>query len=150
MELKKEFISAQLVDFSKIKFYQIPYPFFAQWLNLVLEISKVIQPGFQVDIPKKALDWYNFPDRVVFEHESGATHTLRTSSVLLKNNENTIHVLAQCGYEIIPGQYILIKSNPEHGSIISRSDMNNMKIRFDIRMEEKHLQAVEEIFYVFQ
>ena len=57
MDLKKEFKSSEQVDFSKLKFYQIPFPFFAQWLSLVQEISKIIQPGFQVDIPKKALDW---------------------------------------------------------------------------------------------
>ena len=150
MELTKEFISSEHVDFSTLKFYQIPFPFFSQWLNLVLEISKIIQPGFQVDIPKKALDWYNFPDREVYEPECGATYTMRTSSALLKRNDDTIHVLAQYGYETIPGQYILIKSIPINGSIVSRSNMNNMTIQFDIRMDEKHVKAVEEVFYVFQ
>lgn len=147
MIFKKEFTPSVQVDFLAKRFYEIPFLFFAEWLNLTLEISSIIQPGFVIEIPKKQLDWYNFPDREVFGAEG--TYVLRASSALLKNGENTIHVLAQYGYETIPGQYIIVKSNAG-GGILSRNNMNNSAVNFEIEMEEKHLHAVEEVFYIFQ
>lgn len=150
MELKKQFTPSIQVDFSAIKFYQIPFAFFAEWLYLVVEISKIIQPGFQVDVPKKQLDWFNFPDKEVYEPENGASYILRTASALLTKGEHTIHVLAQYGYETIPGQYIIVKSKLTTGSVFSRNLMKNSAINFEITSEEKHLAAIEEVFYIFQ
>lgn len=150
LDFKKEFVSDVKVDFSTLKFYQIPFPFFAQWLNLVLEISKIMQPGFEVAIPKKQLDWYHFPDREVFEHELGGAYTLRTSSVLLQHEGHSIHLLAQYGYEAIPRQHILVKPNLSSGHLVSRNVMQSTAIDFDLQLDETLLPAVEEVFYVFQ
>ncbi len=150
MDLKKQFTPSIKVDFSFIRFYEIPFAFFAEWLYLVLEISKIMQPGFQVDIPKKRLDWFNFPDREVYERENGASHILRTSSALLTKGEHTIQVLAQYGYANIPGQYIIIKPQLTNGRLFSRNLMQNTVINFDMQLEETQLAAIEEVFYVFQ
>ena len=150
MEIKKEFKPSIKVDFSKIKFYEIPYPFFAEWLYLVLEISKIIQPGFQIDIPKKRLDWFNSPDQQVFEPASGVYYTLRTASAILKNGDYSIQIVAQYGYEIVPGQFISVKSNVTNGGVSSKSLMKDNTINFEIKLEEFQLAAVEEAFYIFQ
>lgn len=147
--MKKTFTPSVPVDFAKIKFYEIPYPFFAEWLWLVLETSKILQPGFQVDIPKKRLDWFNFPDREVFD-PSGAAYTLRTASALLENGPFSIHVLAQYGYETIPGQYIIVQPKLVSGGIFSRNLMRDTTIDFEITLDEDRLAAVEEVFFVFQ
>ena len=81
---------------------KFPYPFFAQWLNLVLEIAKIIEPDFHVEIPEKRLDWFSSPDQEVFDIASGSSYVLRTSSVLLQNGDCSIQVLAQYGYNPIP------------------------------------------------
>lgn len=150
MEYKKQFTSNVKVDFSAIRFYEIPFAFFAQWLHLTLEIAKIIQPDFHVDIPKKALDWYQFPDREVYDTEFGSAYTLRTASVLLKNGDYTIHMLAQYGYEPIPGQHIIVKTNGTNGGIFSRNMLRNGTIDFQMQVEEAQLAAVEEVFFVFQ
>ena len=150
MNIKKEFTSSVQVDFTAISFYQIPFAFFAEWLHLVLEISKIIQPGFEVDIPKKQFDWYNFPDRSVFDPESGAAYTLRTTSLLLTSGEHRIHLAAQYGYENIPGRHIIVTSNLSSGSLFSRNLMRENTIEFDLELDEQHCVAVEEVFYIFQ
>ena len=150
MDFKKEFRSSVPVDFSAIRFYEIPFAFFAEWLHLVLEISKIIQPGFQVEIPKKQLDWFRSPDQQVFDPESGTAYTLRTGSVVLKNGDHHISVVAQYGYEIIPGQYIVVKPKLTTGSLFSRNFMKTTAIDFEITLEEALKPAVEEVFYIFQ
>lgn len=150
MEYKKLFKSSIPLDFSRLKFYEIPFLFFAEWLNLALELSKIIQPGFYVDIPQKQLDWYQFPDREVLDLEGGTAYTLRSTSVLLQNGEHSLQLVAQYGYENIPGQYILVKSNLIDGSLSSCNWMKDNTIGFDLNINEKHLPEIEEVFYVFQ
>jgi hypothetical protein len=150
MEIKKKFVPTVPVDFSTLPLYEIPYPFFEQWLWLVVELSKIIEPGFQVQIPKKRLDWFSFPDRDVFDHELGVSYTLRTKSALLEQEGGTIHVLAQYGYEHIPGQYIIIKPTLTEGRVFSRNLMKNNTIEFEITMDASKQAAIEEVFYLFQ
>jgi len=150
MEFKKTFTPAVRADFSGLRFYEIPYPFFAQWLNLVLEIAKIIQPDFHVEIPKKRLDWFSSPDQEVFDLESGTAYTLRTSSMVLKNDHYRLEAVAQYGYHAIPGQFIVVKTGLSQGSVFARNSMKDNTIDFDITIQETLLPAVEEVFYLFQ
>ncbi len=95
------------------------------------------------------MDWFNFPDKKIFE-PNGASYTVRTSSALLTNDAYQIHVLGQYGYTTIFGQFITIKPKLTNGRLLSQHPMRGDTITFDITMEEKHLAAVEEVFYIFQ
>jgi hypothetical protein len=139
------------IDFTKIRFYEIPFFFFEEWLNLTVEIAKIINIDFQLVIPKKRLDWFNSPDREVFDCDLGISYILRTSSAILKGSNNAeIHIVAQYGYENIPGQSIIMKPKLTDGSVFSQSFMKDNNLIFDLEIEEKHLQAIEEVFYICQ
>jgi hypothetical protein len=151
MNHRKVFKSSVKIDFSKIRFYEIPFFFFEEWLSLTVEISKIIDAEFQLVIPKKRLDWYNSPDREVFDSDLGISYILRTSSAILKGINNAeIHVVAQYGYENIPGQSIIMKPKLAHGNVFSQSFVRDNSLILNLEIEEKHLLAIEEVFYIFQ
>lgn len=151
MNYRKVFLSTAKPDFTKIRFYEIPFSFFAEWLNLLLEISKIIDNDFQVVIPKKRLDWFNFPDREVVDSSLGISYILRTSSAILKGINNAeIHVVAQYGYENIPGQNIIIKPKLTNGNVFSQSFLKDNSLIFNLEIDKRHITAIEEAFYIFQ
>ncbi len=151
MNYRKVFKSSAKIDFAKVRFYEIPFSFFAEWLNLTMELSKIINSDFQIVIPKKRLDWFNSPDREVFDRDLGISYILRTSSAILKGANNAkIHVLAQYGYENIPGQSIIIKPKLTNGNVFSQSFLKDNSLIFDLEIDKRHITAIEEAFYIFQ